>query len=135
VLSGLRVDIKTHAGLLRDADADVAADAIVHLFDTSLRYVGKHDKWLRGGQDVFRQQVRSFTSRGARVEFCLPAFPCKSSSTEKVLSQSPDRGEYVALSNLQRFLQEVEDVYGPGAKLWIISDGHVFSDCSEYGRI
>ena len=131
MLRGLRVDINTHAGHLRDADADVAADAIVHLFDTSLRYVGKHDKWLRGGRDVFRQQVRSFTSRGARVEFCLPAFPCKSSSTEKVLSQSPDRGEYVALSNLQRFLREVEDVYGPGAKLWIISDGHVFSDCSE----
>ncbi|KID94194.1 Pyoverdine biosynthesis, partial [Metarhizium majus ARSEF 297] len=129
VLRGLRVDIKTHAGHLRDADADLAADAIVHRFDTSLRYVGKHDKWLRGGRDVFRRQVRSFTSRGARVEFCLPAFPCKSSSTEKVLSQSPDRGEYVALSNLQRFLQEVEDIYGPGAKLWIISDGHVFSDC------
>jgi pyoverdine/dityrosine biosynthesis protein Dit1 len=26
----------------------------------------------------------------------------------------------------------VQKVYDPGALLWIISDGHVFSDCSEY---
>ncbi|KAG8412933.1 hypothetical protein J3459_013626 [Metarhizium acridum] len=129
VLSGLRVDIKNYGRILREADSEMVTDSIVDLFDANLRYVAKHDKWLQGGQEVFRQQVRSFTSRGAMVEFCLPAFPCKSSSTDKVLSQSPDRGEYVALSNLQRFMQKVEDIYKPGAKLWIISDGHVFSDC------
>ena len=33
---------------------------------------------------------------------------------------------------LKKFVEEIEKIYDAGAKLWIISDGHVFSDCSEY---
>lgn len=132
ILSGQQVGTAKHAEILQAVDVEQVTDSIVNLFDSNLRYAAKHDEWSQGGRDVFRQQVSSFTSRGAKVEFCLPAFPCKSSSTDKVLSASPDRGEYIALANLHTFVQEIEAVYKPGAKLWIISDGHVFSDCSEY---
>ncbi|OAQ64347.1 pyoverdine/dityrosine biosynthesis protein [Pochonia chlamydosporia 170] len=129
ILSRLALDTKAYTTALGEVNFNSVVDSIVDLFDSSLRYVAKNDKWSPLGREVFRQQVGSFVSRGAKVEFCLPAFPCKSSSKNKVLSDSPDRGEHIALSNLHTFIQKIEAVYPPGGKLWIISDGHVFSDC------
>ncbi|KAK2589700.1 hypothetical protein QQS21_012625 [Conoideocrella luteorostrata] len=129
VLSALRVDTTVDKGLLQRIDVRATTEAIVDLFDHSLRYASKNDKWFQGGREVFRESVSSFTSRGKMIEFCLPAFPCKSSCTGKVLTTAPDRGEYLALSNMHAFVQAIEALYEPGAKLWVISDGHVFSDC------
>lgn len=107
-------------------------NAIVHLFETRLRYVTAHDKWRsHGGRDLFFKRVLDFVQRGAQLEFCLPAFPCKSSNPEKVSGLMPDRGEQVALEYLDSFLEALERMYEPGAKLYIVSDGHVFSDCSK----
>lgn len=133
ILSSLHVDTTVDEEVLRSIDHKLVTEAIVDLFDKDLRYVTTNDKWKCGGRQVFQQAVDSFTSRGKKVELCLPAFPCKSSSTGKVLSKAPDRGEYLALVGLHAFIHEIESVYPPGAKLWIISDGHVFSDCSELG--
>ncbi|KYK57098.1 Pyoverdine biosynthesis [Drechmeria coniospora] len=126
ILSGMHLDAD---GDVKESTPDRVTDLIVDLFDGALRYVAKDDMWLRGGREVFRDSVRHFTCRGQRVEFCLPAFPCKSSNPNKVQGTSPDRGELIALSNLHDFIQAIESIYPPGAKLWIISDGHVFSDC------
>jgi pyoverdine/dityrosine biosynthesis protein Dit1 len=52
--------------------------------------------------------VYEFVRRGARVEFCLPAFPCKSSNPEKVVAVVPDRGEQLALENLHSFVEAIE---------------------------
>lgn len=102
---------------------------IVSLFDSYLRYQGNEDKWEAGGRRVFEERVRHFTSQGAQIQLCLPAFPCKSTNTNKVTGTSPDRGEALALNHLHSFVEAVEKIYKPGAKLWVISDGHVFSDC------
>lgn len=107
-----------------------ATERIVSLFDTYLRYQGADDKWETCGKAYFTERVQHFTSLGMRVEFCLPAFPCKSSNTDKVTGKDPDYGERLALERLHGFVEEIEKVYEGGAKLWIISDGHVFSDCS-----
>ncbi|KAF6841590.1 pyoverdine dityrosine biosynthesis protein [Colletotrichum plurivorum] len=104
-------------------------DRIVNLFDSFLRYQGKDDQWEACGRAYFFDRVRHFTSQQATIELCLPAFPCKSSNTNKVLGKAPDRGEQLALERLHSFVESIEDIYMPGAKLWIISDGHVFSDC------
>ena len=107
-------------------------NAIVNLFDTRLRYITKDDKWQsHGGRELFFKQVHDFVQRRAKLEFCLPAFPCKSSNPEKVSGVMPDRGEQVALEYLDSFLQTLENIYEPGAKLYLLSDGHVFSDCSK----
>lgn len=105
--------------------------AIVKLFDEHLRYVTANDKWRSHGQTFFSERVSEFVRRGAKLEFCLPAFPCKSSNQTKVFGVLPDRGEQLALEHLDSFVEAVEHVYQPGAKLWIVSDGHVFSDCSK----
>ncbi|KAI8161913.1 hypothetical protein K4K49_004785 [Colletotrichum sp. SAR 10_70] len=104
-------------------------EKVVDLFDSFLRYQGKDDQWEATGRAYFSDRVQHFTSQRAPIELCLPAFPCKSSNTNKVLGKAPDRGEQLALERLHSFVEEIESIYQPGAKLWIISDGHVFSDC------
>src|SRR6185436_17323058 len=47
----------------------------------------------------------------------------------KVSGANPDAGEALALRTLESFVKAVREIYGPGARLWVISDGHVFSDC------
>jgi pyoverdine/dityrosine biosynthesis protein Dit1 len=102
---------------------------IVDLFDRRLRYSGKADQWAATGRSFFWDRIYHFTSQRARIELCLPAFPCKSSNTQKVTGKDPDRGEELALIRLHEFVDEVQQIYPYGAKIWIISDGHVFSDC------
>jgi hypothetical protein len=109
----------------------LAAEQVTNLFDATLRYITAEDKWHSSGREYFLQRVLYYTSRGLSIELCLPAFPCKSSNLEKITGTLPDRGEHIALTTLHGFLQEVGKIYRPGATLWIISDGHVFSDCSE----
>ena len=90
---------------------------------------------VRFGREFFVNTVFGFVSRGVPVECCLPAFPCKSPNPTKVGGTRPDRAEGIALRVLRNFLNEVKKVYEPGAKLLIISDGHVFSDCSTYNQL
>ncbi|GAB1317005.1 Pyoverdine/dityrosine biosynthesis protein [Madurella fahalii] len=115
----------------QDSDSELkeTTEKIVDLFDEWLRYASDNDKWHIQGREYFFGRVYEFVRRQARLEFCLPAFPCKSSNPDKVFGVMPDRGEQLALEHLHAFLEAVGDVYKPGAKLWIVSDGHVFSDC------
>lgn len=105
--------------------------AIVDLFDQQLRYETPNDQWYAKGREYFTSKVQHFTSRDLQIELCLPAFPCKSSNPKKVAGVLPDKGEEMALRTLHEFVRGVEEIYKPGARVWIISDGHVFSDCSK----
>ncbi|KAM7212220.1 pyoverdine dityrosine biosynthesis [Rhypophila decipiens] len=63
------------------------------------------------------------------VRMCLPAFPFKSpNSVDKVLGKVPDTAEEVALAHLNGICLAIEDIYEPGAKLVIVSDGLVYND-------
>lgn len=110
-------------------------DKIVDIFDKWLRYSSNNDKWYLGGRDYFFGRVYEFVRRGEKLEFCLPAFPCKSSNLDKVHGVMPDMGEQLALEHLHSFLEAIDEIYEPGAKLLVVSDGHVFSDCSEFPPI
>lgn len=100
------------------------------------RYYEKHlkntvfeDQWDEKGRDYFIERVRYFTDRFLRIECVLPAFPCKTSNRDKAAGTLPDKGEEFALRRLLKATQEVSQIYPPGMKVWIVSDGHVFSDC------
>jgi L-tyrosine isonitrile synthase len=73
-------------------------------------------------------QLLPFIAERAPVLFTLPAFPCKSPNEQKVLGHLPDMGERASLRFLQRVCQKIEEVYPPGARILICSDGHVFGD-------
>lgn len=98
-------------------------------FEENLKNTVIGDKWTEGGRDHFIKKVRYFTDRYIKIECVLPAFPCKSSNNEKVCGIIPDKGEELALKRLIEATFEVQKFYKPGMKIWIISDGHVFSDC------
>lgn len=62
------------------------------------------------------------------VRMVLPAFPFKSPNTKfKVLGTLPDKAEDVALAHLNGMCVAIQEIYAPGAKLVIVSDGMVYN--------
>jgi hypothetical protein len=106
-------------------------EKITTLFENSIRNIASNDEWHASGREHFFRRVFSFVARNDRIEFGLPAFPCKSPNTRKVGGTRPDMAERMALVTLRTFAMTIRELYPPGATLWVISDGHVFSDCSK----
>ncbi|KAL4886022.1 Pyoverdine/dityrosine biosynthesis protein-domain-containing protein [Aspergillus karnatakaensis] len=112
-----------------NTEARAIAERITNLFEEILKNTSQDDRWLsQGGRQYFIDKVYTFTKDRKIIELCLPAFPCKSSNPNKVAGVQPDAAEHLALNHLHSFVEQVSRIYTPGATLWIISDGHVFSD-------
>ena len=76
----------------------------------------------------FLAQVYSKVAASQPILMCLPAFPFKSPNTStKVLGRLPDKAEEFALAHLNGLCAAIKDIYPPGAKLMIISDGLVYN--------
>lgn len=73
-------------------------------------------------------KVRRSIAAGEPIHLLLPAFPAKSPNPRKVMGPLPDMAEEIALSFLEKVCNEIRDLYSPGAKITICSDGRVFSD-------
>jgi pyoverdine/dityrosine biosynthesis protein Dit1/AcrR family transcriptional regulator len=73
-------------------------------------------------------KVRRFVTAGEPIHLLLPAFPAKSPSPKKVIGRLPDLAEEIALTFLQRICDELKEIYPPGVRITICSDGRVFSD-------
>lgn len=107
--------------------------------DTASRILGVIDRYrLQKSNDApvgagegglkFLAVIYSHIKAGKAVPMCLPAFPFKSPNrSAKVLGKNPDRAEELALSHLNGLCQAITDIYPPGAKLTIISDGLVYN--------
>jgi hypothetical protein len=119
--------------LSEDTKTVQTTESITSLFASTLKNVASNDEWDLG-IELFKKRVADFVVRKERIQMALPAFPCKSPSSRKVGTHTPDMAESLALRTLHRFSQAVKAIYPPGVVIWIVSDGHVFSDCSEYHR-
>lgn len=104
------------------------AEHITQIFEASVKNCARDDRWEEG-RAAFVEHVRFFTSRNVPVSAVLPAFPCKSHNLDKVHSPSPDFGEELAIRRIIEFVSQVNKIYPPGLHFYIVSDGHVFSDC------
>ena len=62
------------------------------------------------------------------VTFILPAFPGKSPNPEKVLGSLPDKAERLSLQFLDTLCRRIKEIYAPGIKIILCSDGRVFND-------
>ena len=86
-----------------------------------------NDKWSQG-TTKFLAVINRFVKTGQTLKMCLPAFPFKSANrTFKVLGTLPDKAEETSLDRLNYLCAEIGEVYKPGAKLLIISDGLVYN--------
>ncbi|HEU4537072.1 MAG TPA: isocyanide synthase family protein [Polyangiaceae bacterium] len=74
------------------------------------------------------EQIGHFVRANEEILFTLPAFPCKSPNTRKVLGHLPDLGEMLSLRFLAQLCEQVSAAYAPGARILVCSDGHVFGD-------
>ena len=79
-------------------------------------------------REYYLKKINDAVLAHSPIEFLLPAFPAKSANREKTLGHLPDLGEVEALKNLERTNREIQEIYTPGAKIKICSDGRVFSD-------
>ncbi|MFC9327106.1 L-tyrosine/L-tryptophan isonitrile synthase family protein [Kitasatospora sp. NPDC057015] len=89
------------------------------------------DPGLPAPVEAFPEQLRQladFVAAGEQILFTLPGFPCKSPSPAKVLGHLPDEGERLSLGFLDRLCTAVGEVYEPGARIAVCSDGHIFGD-------
>lgn len=81
-----------------------------------------------GGSLKFLIQIYGKVVTGEPITMCLPAFPFKSPNTSsKVLGRLPDKAEEFALAHLNGLCAGIKDIYPPGARLMIISDGLVYN--------
>ena len=83
---------------------------------------------LAEGLSYHLGRVEALVARGAPIELVLPAFPAKSANREKTTGVLPDLGELLALRRLDELCGKIGQVYEPGARIVICSDGRVFSD-------
>lgn len=104
------------------------AEEITQIFEQCVKNVARNDRWEEG-REAFVEAVRFFTSRNLPISAVLPAFPCKSYNLDKVHSPEPDLGEELAITRIIEFVEQINAVYAPGMHFYIVSDGHVFSDC------
>ena len=107
-------------------------NTIAEIFERKLKNLSKDDQWDSCGREVFLNRVYGFVDKNLPILFALPAFPCKSPNPNKAGGIMPDLAENIALDVLYDFVKEVNAFYEPGATMWIINDGHVFSDCSKW---
>lgn len=81
-----------------------------------------------GAKATFLAQVERSVTRNEPVRMALPAFPFKSPNRKtKVLGVLPDKGEEIALLNLEGLCSAIEDVYEHGANVYIVSDGLMYN--------
>lgn len=75
-----------------------------------------------------QQKIQAAIAEQRVLTLILPAFPAKSANRQKTLSEKPDRGEIIGLTNLNQLCQNMQEIYPVGVKLIICSDGRVFND-------
>lgn len=98
------------------------------IFEYALNKFDDSRERLEGGSNNFLSVIDTFVAAGTMVEACLPAFPFKSAnSVYKVLGTLPDKAEELALERLNNMCLRIQEVYPPGARVTIISDGITYN--------
>ncbi|ORY16214.1 Pyoverdine/dityrosine biosynthesis protein-domain-containing protein [Clohesyomyces aquaticus] len=99
------------------------------IFEYALNKFDDSVERLLAGRPEFLPVIDRFVRVGDKVKMCLPAFPFKSANkVYKVLGTLPDKAEELALERLNNMCNRICEIYSPGAKLTIISDGLTYND-------
>ena len=115
------------------AEARETSEQILDIiFDYALNKFQDTKERLAVGRSKFLEVIDHFVAAEKQVDMCLPAFPFKSANkVAKVFGVLPDKAEELALGRLNVMCVRIEEVYPPGARLTIISDGLVYNGWSD----
>ncbi|TDZ36449.1 Spore wall maturation protein DIT1 [Colletotrichum trifolii] len=109
--------------------AETSGQILDIVFEYALNKFHDTMERLTAGAPRFTKIISKFVKMNRQVEMCLPAFPFKSANkVYKVLGDLPDKAEELALERLNRMCERIRQIYPPGAKLTVISDGLVYND-------
>lgn len=87
------------------------------------------DQYESVGKAILRDKLSTFISNNKPIDFAMLGFPFKSTNdVHKVLGKTPDLAEQATLDNFDMFNKRVKEVYEPGVKIHMVSDGYVFND-------
>ena len=74
--------------------------------------------------NTLHTKIKQFVLQKKSLRFTLLGFPFKSPNRETcVVDGRPDMAERYALQELQRVAEEIQRVYPPGAKIFVLCDG------------
>ena len=108
--------------------SETSSEILEIIFDYALNKFSDTKQRLDAGRPKFLSVIEKFVVTRTRVEVCLPAFPFKSANkVYKVLGVLPDKAEEIALRRLNDMCRRVGEIYTPGMKCTIISDGLVYN--------
>ncbi|KAH8748816.1 Pyoverdine/dityrosine biosynthesis protein-domain-containing protein [Hyaloscypha sp. PMI_1271] len=115
--------------VLQTPGAEPSVEILEIIFDYALNKFSDTKQRLEAGRPKFLSVIERFIAAGTRVEMCLPAFPFKSANKiYKVLGVLPDKAEEIGLERLNKMCLRIGEIYTPGARCTIISDGLVYND-------
>ena len=132
--AGFALDDKksSHASQTTMEFMETSKQVLDIIFEYALSKFDDSKEQLAAGKPKFLSVIDQFIMAGTQVEMCLPAFPFKSANkVEKVFGILPDKAEELALERLNTMCIRIGNVYPPGAKLTIISDGLVYNGLSS----
>lgn len=90
------------------------------------------DQFNNGGREALTLRMASFYERQKPLEFVMLGYPFKSTNhRDKTIGTLPDMAEEVSMKNFKLFGDKIADVYPPGIRITVISDGYVFNDILE----
>jgi pyoverdine/dityrosine biosynthesis protein Dit1 len=110
---------------------ETSSKILAIIFEYALNKFDDSVERLTLGIPKFLQVIDKFILADEQLKMCLPAFPFKSANKiYKVLGTLPDKAEELALERLYTMCTRIQEIYDPGAKLTIISDGLVYNGLS-----
>lgn len=131
-LDGEKSSLASHATMDVTMEmTETSTNILAIIFEYALNKFDDSMERLTAGMPKFLPVIDRFVIAGTQVEMCLPAFPFKSANKAyKVFGTLPDKAEELALERLNTMCIRIGDVYQPGAKLTIISDGLTYNGLS-----
>lgn len=87
-----------------------------------------NDGYCLGGKRLLESRIYDKVIKNEEIILVLPSFPFKSQNRDNTLGDIPDLGEEIALVTLHNLCEKVSEVYSPGARIILASDGRLYSD-------
>jgi ATP-binding cassette subfamily G (WHITE) protein 2 (PDR) len=125
--------ISSTVSFYRSSGTDICISTISEqildiIFHYALNKFSDSKQRLEAGRPAFLSVIAKFVAAEERVDMCLPAFPFKSANkVYKVFGVLPDKSEEIALDRLNSMCIRIGQIYKPGARCTIVSDGLVYN--------
>lgn len=77
-------------------------------------------------QTEYKQKISKFVSKNELIQFVFQGFPFKCHNPVETLRRTPDLGELASLQRLMDINETVEQIYPPGVKFTVLTEGSTY---------